>query len=44
MIKRLNLGGNPNIGVSIATNEKLAIIPSKPNTGNGEFNRRIIGS
>lgn len=27
MIKRLNLGGNPNIGVSIAANEKLAIIP-----------------
>ena len=27
MIKRLNLGGNPNIGVSIAANENLAIIP-----------------
>lgn len=27
MIRRINLGGNPNIGVSIATTEKLAIIP-----------------
>lgn len=27
MIKRINLGGNPNIGVSIAVTEKLAIIP-----------------
>lgn len=27
MIKRLNLGGNPNLGVSIAATEKLAIIP-----------------
>lgn len=27
MIKRLNLGGNPNIGVSIAATEKLALIP-----------------
>lgn len=27
MIKRINLGGNPNIGVSIAATEKLAIIP-----------------
>ncbi len=27
MIKRLNLRGNPNIGVSIAATEKLAIIP-----------------
>lgn len=27
MIKRINLGGNPNIGVSIASTEKLAIIP-----------------
>ncbi len=27
MIRRINLGGNPNIGVSISTTEKLAIIP-----------------
>ena len=27
MIKRVNLGGNPNIGVSIALTEKIAIIP-----------------
>lgn len=27
MIKRLNLGGNPNLGVSIAATDKLAIIP-----------------
>lgn len=27
MIKRLNLGGNPNLGVSIAVTEELAIIP-----------------
>ena len=27
MIKRLNLGGNPNLGVSIAATEKLALIP-----------------
>ena len=27
MIKRVNLGGNPNIGVSIALTENIAIIP-----------------
>jgi len=33
MIRRVNLGGNPNLGVSIAATEKLAIVP--PNMGPG---------
>jgi translation initiation factor 6 len=33
MIRRVNLGGNPNLGVSIATTEEIAIIPTNTQEG-----------
>jgi len=43
MIRRINLGGNPNLGVSIAATDKLAIVPSNMTTAMEDLVEESLG-